>query len=106
MNEDPKMCTTSGRPVDQVRAEQTEDIGQHKDYIILCDEERAKGFTRPYRNKYIHTTCGVETVMGQSLSETYARDPSFYGVTFCVGCNQHLPVDEFTWSQDGTTVGS
>ena len=106
MSEEPKMCTTSGRPVDVVRAEQTESVGQHKDYIVLCPDERAKGFVRPYRNKYVHKTCGVETVMGQALSETYARDPKFYGATFCVRCNRHLPVSEFTWSQDGETVGS
>jgi hypothetical protein len=163
MNEEPKMCTTSGRPVDEVRADQTEKVGQHRDYIVLCPDERAKGFVRPYRDKYIHTGrkvcgawesppvsringtigvctkelghegnhcdpqtlhvslgdakkirdrqiwpwgCGVETKMGQALSETYARDPSFYGATFCVRCNQHLPVGEFVWSADGETVGS
>jgi len=105
-NEKSKLCTTSGRSVDVVRAEQTETEGQHKDYIVLCEEERVKGFVRPCRNKYIHTKCGAETRMGQALSETYARDPSFYGATFCVHCNKHLPVAEFTWSSDGQIVGS
>lgn len=50
--------------------------------------------------------CGVETVMGQKLSETYARNPKFYGATFCVGCNKHLPVSQFIWSKDGEMVGS
>jgi hypothetical protein len=54
LNEEPKTCTTSGRPVDVVRAEQTETTGQHKDYIVLCPDERAKGFVRPYRDKYLH----------------------------------------------------
>lgn len=44
--------------------------------------------------------------MGQALSETYARDPKFYGATFCVGCNKHLPVDEFIWDGTNETVGS
>lgn len=168
MNMEPKMCTTSGRPVDVVRAEQTEETGQHKDYIVLCPDERVKGFVRPYRDKYIHVGrlnshwksihrlldadeqrehpekpyvaimtvitdgdgsfkggpfvtqeeldawekgeriggCGTVTTMGRALSETYARDPKFYGATFCVGCNQHLPVGEFVWTQDGEVVGS
>ena len=163
-NEEPKMCTTSGRPVDIVRAEQTESEGQHKDYIVLCPDERAKGFVRPYRDKYVHVGqsicakmvgqrrsakplggprhicalpygheggcdgvflgdvdqvtharlqqthrkggCGTATTMGRALSETYARDPKFYGATFCVGCNKHLPVGEFIWSVDGKVVGS
>lgn len=50
--------------------------------------------------------CGVETVMGNALSETWARDIYFYGATYCVGCQKHLPVDEFVWSADGDVVGS
>src|SRR6266851_5064143 len=30
--------------------------------------------------------CGTVTTMGQALAETYARDPSFYGATYCCGC--------------------
>lgn len=80
--------------------------GQHQVYLVLSEEERAKGFVRPYRDKYIHTKCGVETRMGQALSETYARDPKFYGATFCCGCNAHFPVGEFKWSADNEIVGS
>lgn len=100
------MCTTSGEPVDVVRANQTEKTGQHKSYIVLCPDERAKGFVRPYRDAYKHTTCGAITTMGRALSETYARQPSFYGATFCCSCNRHSPVAEFTWTLDGETVGS
>jgi hypothetical protein len=50
--------------------------------------------------------CGVETKMDITISETYARDPKFYGATYCVGCQKHLPVNEFEWSKDGETVGS
>lgn len=123
--ETPKMCTTSGRSVEEVRADQAAETGQHKDYIVLCPDERAKGFIRPYRDRYIHVgiggseinpndpfkhgrtggACGAETRMGRALSETYARDPKFYNATFCTGCNRHLPVAEFVW-EDGEVVGS
>lgn len=126
MDEQPKMCTTSGEPVDKVRAEQTEATGQHKGYIVLCPDERAKGFVRPYRDTYIHVGALVEvvhdpsfsvsrhreggcqgvTTMGRALSETYARDPNFYSHTFCAHCDRHLPVAEFTWTADGQVVGS
>ena|ERR1051326_8504988 len=106
MTDEPKMCTTSGAPVDEVRAQQTEETGQHKAYIVLCPDERAKGFIRPYRDSYKHVSCGTVTTMGRALSETYARDPSFYGATFCRGCNRHLPVQEFIWTADGQRVGS
>lgn len=154
------LCTTNGKPVDQVRAGQTNATGQHDGYIVLCDDERAKGFVRPYRDAYRHvgerpkyqtreltadeesryhrfnyvafeaypddapesnggactgrfwtkaqleSGCGTVTTMGRKLSETYARDPKFYGMTFCCGCNTHLPVAEFVWTADGERVGS
>jgi hypothetical protein len=81
-------------------------IPQHEVYLVLSEEERKKGFTRPYRDKYVHKTCGTETTMGQALSETYARDPKFYGATYCVACQMHKAVSEFTWSADGEEVGS
>jgi hypothetical protein len=101
-----KACTTTGEPVAKVRAEQTEATGQHKGYVVLCEDERKKGFVRPYRDEYKHLTCGSVTSMGRALSETYARDPKFYGATFCVNCNRHLPVSEFVWTADGQAVGS
>jgi hypothetical protein len=80
--------------------------GQNKCYLILSDEERAKGFVRPVRRSYIHTACGGVTRMSTELAETYARDPGFYGATFCVACHAHCPVGEFTWVDDGEVVGS
>lgn len=107
-----------GHGVDKEKTE------QHKAYLILSDEERAKGFIRPVRRTYIHQYmedgsevpypllsmkgvkgCGVATTMSQELAETYARDPKFYGATYCVGCRKHLAVNEFTW-EDHQKVGS
>lgn len=81
---------------------------QNEVYLVLSDEERAKGFTRPYRDSYKHLVCGSITTMGRKLSETYARDPEFYGATYCCSCQMHKPVGpdgEFDWL-DGTKVGS
>lgn len=79
---------------------------QNKIYLVLSTDEIAKGYTRPFRDRYKHTKCGTETTMGYELSATYARNPKFYGATFCVNCGTHYPVAEFTWSKDGETVGS
>jgi NTP pyrophosphatase (non-canonical NTP hydrolase) len=145
----PGTTTTDGKPLSQTGSE-----GQHSNYLVLNEEERAKGFVRPYRDQYRHvgirpkyplrdlteeekeryhkigyvkfevypegespatgrfwkesdlsSGCGVVTHMGRALSETYARDPKFYGSTFCIGCNKHLPVEEFEW-MDGEKLGS
>lgn len=69
-------------------------------YLVLSDEERAKGFVRPVNQKYWHETCGRITTMGLAIAETYARDPKFYGATYCAHCGQHRPVGEhgeFRW---------
>lgn len=84
----------------------TEPVPQNEVYLVLSEEERAKGWVRPYRDAYRHDTCGGVTTMGRALSETYARDPSFHGATYCVRCQKHRPVSEFTWTADGERVGS
>ena len=61
---------------------------------------------RPYRDAYVHKTCGTRTKIGTPIAETYARDPKFYGRTFCVGCNTHLSVSEFVWDGSKLDVGS
>lgn len=106
-----KVCTLSGKPPDPTYAEinnapqSVKDNGQHADYYVLCPEERAKGFVRPVRQEYVHDKCHTKTHMGLALSETYARDPSFYGATFCCGCGSHFPVAEFKW-MDGEVLGT
>lgn len=80
--------------------------GQDETYLVLSEKERSKGFVRPYRDTYVHKTCGVSTKMGVDISETYARDPKFYGATFCVKCKTHFPVSEFNWMGTNETVGS
>ncbi len=76
---------------------QTRGDGQNESYLVLSEDERAKGFVRPVRRSYTHDKCGVVTKMGQAIAETYARDPKFYGATFCCSCGSHFPVAEFSW---------
>lgn len=80
--------------------------GMQETYLVLSDEERAKGFIRPVRTSYVHTKCGAVTTMGLAIAETYARDPKFYGGTFCVTCGDHFKVAEFTWDGTDEKVGS
>jgi len=102
---------TDGSPVTPDHREIDPATGMQKEYVVLCDQERAKGFVRPVRRSYRHVKCGHVTSMGQKLAETYARDPKFYSGTFCCSCGTHfdLTVDnqpQFTWIDDGTAVGS
>lgn len=168
------MALTTDPNDPKLKEGQQNKTGQHDIYLVLSDEERAKGFVRPLRHAYTHVGkkveaegtlqtleegleghsdtaksyytrengyagflkypdsklplngkfltqkeyeaiqlkkeyeggCGVETKMAPALAETYAREPKFYGATFCCGCNRHLPVEEFVWSGTTQTVGS
>lgn len=74
--------------------------GQHRAHWILSEEERAKEFIRPVRDRYQHVRCGTVTTMPIPIAETYARQPSFYTSTFCCGCRSYFPVGrlgEFVW---------
>lgn len=107
-------------------------VPQADAYLVLSEAERAQGFVRPLRTSYVHVGpggyelareadgtrdptrwglvppgCGRETRMSLEIAETYARDPSFYGATYCVGCQRHLPVAQFVWAgTDDQRVGS
>ena len=81
-------------------------VPQQEAYLVLSEDERKKGFVRPFRNKYRHLKCLTVTTMADALSETYARDPKFYGATYCAFCHMHRPVSEFVWDADGQVVGS
>jgi hypothetical protein len=42
--------TTDGAPLDTTIGPD----GQQKNYVVLTEEERAKGFVRPVRRSYVH----------------------------------------------------
>lgn len=124
------MSTTSDRNDPRLtHGADEQPVPQAAAYLVLSDEERAKGFVRPVRRKYVHHFmldgtplptvltslagvggCGAVTTMATSIAETYARDPQFYGSTYCVGCQMHRPVGdrgEFTWDDgSGQRVGT
>lgn len=97
--------TTDPNDPDLTHGTDSAPVDQAQKYLVLSDEERAKGFVRPYEDRYVHSGylggCGAVTMMGVALSETYARNPGFYGATYCVGCRMHKPVgepaSEFYW---------
>ena len=123
MNNDPKTTLTDGSPVTDDHREINPATGQQKGYVVLSDEERAKGFVRPVRREYVHVGknpemdgnvlikpgengCGALTKMAQSIAETSARQPDFYSGTFCANCREHRPLDEFVWAGTNERVGS
>lgn len=108
MEDEPHRTLTDGRQI-YPEHRNLKPNGQQNDYVVLAEEERAKGFVRPVRRSYKHLKCGDVTTMGQTLAETYARDPSFYSGTFCCCCRAHFPVGadgEFVWQGTDEKVGT
>ena len=111
-DDEPRTTLTGGRqiyPEHRTIQQGGERKGQQADYVVLAEEERAKGFVRPVRHSYTHLKCGRTTSMGQELAETYARDPYFYSGTFCATCRAHFPVGddgEFVWAGTSEKVGT
>jgi hypothetical protein len=73
--------------------------GQHERHPVNLEGEAV----RPYRDTYTHT-CGVATKVPVGVAETYQKNPTFYGSTFCCGCREYYPIAQFKW-KDGVTLG-
>lgn len=101
-----KRCMVSGNPESIDHREIVPETGMQKDYVVLCPDERSKGFVRPVRRSYRHNVCNSVTTMGTALAETYARDPGFYSGTFCVQCREHRPLTEFVWEGTQEVLGT
>ena len=106
MADEPRKTLADGTQIYPGHKEVDPKTGQQKDYVVLAEEERAKGFIRPVRDSYVHKKCGTLTRMSRSIAETYARDPKFYSGTFCCGCRDHFPLEEFVWAGTEEVVGS
>jgi hypothetical protein len=109
MNDNPRTTLADGTQVYPEHRAIDPKTGMQQDYVVLAEEERAKGFVRPVRRSYRHLTCGTVTKMAQTIAETYARDPGFYSGTFCCGCGAHFPVGadgQFVWDGTDEKVGA
>lgn len=112
MSEEPRKTLSDGAQIYPSHTD-IKPNGQQKGYVVLAEEERAKGFVRPFRDAYRRLKCGAITVMGRIIAETYATQPDFYYGTFCTTCKAHFPVGEdgeFTWYEmdgsEGPKVGT
>ena len=104
-----KTTLADGTPVTDSHREIDPATGLQKGYVVLSEEERAKGLVRPIRASYVHEVCQGITTMAPSIAETYARKPDFYTGTYCSICRTHFPVGEhgeFVWLETNEKVGT
>lgn len=97
------------RPTHILRDLTPEEKEGHGDLYVKFEvypESESPVTGRFWTEKDLKSGCGGLTRMGQALAETYARDPKFYGSTYCVHCSKHLRVEEFVWEGTDQKVGS
>lgn len=98
------------RPTYSLRDLTTEEIERFAGHSYVKYEEypesESPSIGRYWTQEQLDSGCGTVTTMALPLAETYARDPKFYGGTFCSGCSTHFPVTEFVWDGTDEVVGS
>ena len=81
--------------------------GQQTVYATLPEEQR-RGVERAFRKAprwYKHDVCGEVTGMPDEIIKTYLVDPWFYNhMTYCCGCENHVPESECYWTETGQNV--
>jgi hypothetical protein len=96
-------------PVHPLRDLTPEEEKRYDDYYFVKFEEYPDPEEGAPRGRFwsqaeldaVGRGCGMVTTMPQPIAETYARQPGFYGSTFCCGCREYRPVGgrgEFVWS--------
>jgi len=101
--------TRPKHPIRDLTAEE-QDRYLHSNYIgyeeYPSDSSKVGRF---WTERQLNSGCNTITTMAQSLAETYARDPNFYGGTMCTHCKTHFPVGEkgeFVWEGTDIKVGT
>lgn len=101
---------TGKRPRHPTRPLTEAEKSQHSDcnYELFEEypESEATVSGRFWTAEQLKSGCGTRTTMALSIAETYARNPKFYGGTFCCHCGKHLAVSEFVWAGTDEEVGS
>jgi hypothetical protein len=96
--------TTDRNHPDLKRGADDKPVEQSPVYLVLSEEELSKGYVKPLRLSYRHLNCNTVTTMNETIAATYARDPWFYGATYCCNCMKHRPLNEFVWEPDGESM--
>lgn len=85
-------------PLRDLTAEEREwDAGHSYVKYEPYPDEKSPALGRFWTQAELTSGCGSETRMALSIAETYARQPGFYGKTFCTHCRDHFLVEEFRW---------
>ncbi len=97
-----KTTLTDGSPVTPEHREIIDSgplAGQQKGYVVLSDEERAKGFVRPVRQSYRHVGSITPTGLRDLSADEHERYDQFGYVKFQPYGEERLPVTGKFWRQ-------
>jgi len=92
MNDEPKVTLSDGSPVTSNHKEINPNTGQQKGYIVLSEEERAKGFVRPVRRSYRHVGNPPKYPIRDLTEEEKERHKQWNYVAFEIYPDSESPV--------------
>ena len=104
MNES-KTCLTDGSPVSPDHRELDPTTGLQKGYVVLCPEERAKGFVRPVRLSYRHIGKRPKYPLRDLTDEERERYGQFGYVAFEVYPESESPATGRFWTKKQLSSG-
>lgn len=98
------------RDLTEIEARRYAELGYVKFEVYPPSEDPVTGrFWTQDQLDSVGQGCGAVTRMPEACAETYARDPSYYGSTFCCCCNSYRRVGEageFVWDGTDERVGT
>lgn len=100
MGDNPKTTLADGSPVTPDHREINPSTGQQKGYVVLSKEERAKGFVRPLRNKYIHIGAPPKNPLRELTSGEHERYDKFGYVMYEEYPGENLTVTGRFWTKE------
>ena len=100
------MCVRCASAINEVRRYAEFGYVAYEEYPEGSPERVGAVVGRYWSKAKLASGCQTVTSMNRAIAETYARDPKFYGSTFCLACQKHLPVSEFVWQGTDERVGS
>ncbi len=78
-------------------------VPQNDKYLVLSDAERAKGFTRPYRDAYRHVGTKPNNPLRALTADEHTRYDQYGYIAFEKYPDEQLPITGRYWTQQQLT---
>ena len=100
MSDTLKVTMADGSPVTPDHKEINPVTGQQKGYVVLSEDERAKGFVRPLRKSYKHVGVSPKNLLRELTAEEHERYDKFGYIMYEAYPGNDLTVTGRFWTKE------